>query len=345
MSVRCGLWICVACFSVVSGIAQQTGSVDRRMTLDVAVTDKPGKPIAGLQQQDFTLLDNKQPEKLVSFEAVAGAATPDPPVEVTLLMDEVNTSFSTVATERDQIEKFLRMNGGQLPRPVSIVYLSDSGLTTGIAASKDGNAIAAELNGKQSALRSITRSQGVYGAEDRVGLSIRALEQLATDDATRPGRKLVIWVSPGWPFLSGPNIEITSKHKQELFNTIIGVSNALRQARITLYSVDPLGTGDAVGFQTTQYREFLKAPKNWGQVQIGDVALQVLAYQTGGRVLNSSNDVAGEIATCVSDASAFYVLSFDSLPGDGPNEYHTLEVKVGKPGLTARTRTGYYAQP
>ena len=27
------------------------------------------------------------------------------------------------------------------------------------------------------------------------------------------------------------------------------------------------------------------------------------------------------------------------------DEYHTLEVKVDKPGLTARTRTGYYAQP
>ncbi len=42
---------------------------------------------------------------------------------------------------------------------------------------------------------------------------------------------------------------------------------------------------------------------------------------------------------------AFYVLSFDGLPGDGPNEYHALEIKIDKPGLTARTRSGYYAQP
>ena len=81
------------------------------------------------------------------------------------------------------------------------------------------------------------------------------------------------------------------------------------------------------------------------QVQIGNLALQVLAAQSGGRVLNSDNDVAGEIATCVADANAFYVLSFDGLPGDGPNEYHALEIKIDKPGLTARTRSGYYAQP
>jgi hypothetical protein len=78
--------------------------------------------------------------------------------------------------------------------------------------------------------------------------------------------------------------------------------------------------------------------------QAGNLALQVVAYQSGGRVLNSSNDIAGEIASCTTDANAFYVLSFDSAPPDGPIQYHGLEVKLDKPGLTARTRTGYYAQ-
>ena len=55
--------------------------------------------------------------------------------------------------------------------------------------------------------------------------------------------------------------------------------------------------------------------------------------------------MAGEIATCVADANGFYVLSFDGPAGDGPNEYHALEIKIDKPGLKARTRSGYYAQP
>jgi hypothetical protein len=82
-----------------------------------------------------------------------------------------------------------------------------------------------------------------------------------------------------------------------------------------------------------------------GQAQSGHLALQVLAYQSGGRVLNLNNDVAGEIEACDADANIFYVLSFDALPGDGPNEYHALEIKIDKPGLAARTRSGYYAQP
>ena len=44
--------------------------------------------------------------------------------------------------------------------------------------------------------------------------------------------------------------------------------------------------------------------------------LQVLAYQSGGRVLNSSNDVAGEIARCAVDAGTYYVLSIQPPPGN-----------------------------
>jgi VWFA-related protein len=80
-------------------------------------------------------------------------------------------------------------------------------------------------------------------------------------------------------------------------------------------------------------------------VEAGDLALQVIATQTGGRVLNSSNDIGKQIESCMGDANSWYVLAFDSPRADGPNEYHKLDVKIDKPGLTARTRTGYYAQP
>jgi VWFA-related protein len=317
------------------------------MTLDVVVTDKSGRPVPGLQQHDFTLLDNKQPQKIVSFQAVeGGTATADSPVEVILLMDEINTAFTNVATERNEIEKFLRRNGGALAQPVSLVFLSDSG-ATGTTSSRDGNALIADLNQREYGLRTIKRSQGVYGDNERIQLSLNALKQFADYKAAIPGRKLIVWISPGWPFLSGPGMELdlTSKQKQELFNSIVTFSDALRRARITLYDVDPLGLADAGQFRTTGYMDFSKAVRKAGQAQRGHLALQVLAAQSGGRVLNSSNDVAGEIATCVADANAFYVLSFDGLAGDGPNEYHTLEIQIDKPGLAARTRSGYYAQP
>ena len=91
-------------------------ATDRRVTLDVQVTDKSGAPIRGLQQQDFTLLDDKQPQKIVSFQAVdAGAAAKsDPPIEIILVADSINTTFHNVAYERDEVKKFLLQNGGKL---------------------------------------------------------------------------------------------------------------------------------------------------------------------------------------------------------------------------------------
>jgi VWFA-related protein len=163
----------------------------------VVVTDKSGRAIPGLQQQDFTVLDNKQPQKILSFRAVAGrTAAADPPVEVILLIDEVNIDFTRLATERDQVERFLRRDGGVLSHPVSMIFLSDSGTTIGNTSSQDGNALITGLNQRLSGLRTIGRSQGIYGAEDRLQLSLRAIEDLVNYEAPRPGRKLVVWVSP-----------------------------------------------------------------------------------------------------------------------------------------------------
>jgi VWFA-related protein len=343
MITRCVRWIPLFCFSF-SGFGQPAPAPDRRITLDVMVADKSGKPVSGLEQKDFTLLDNKQPQNILSFQAVNGAVA-DPPVEVVLVTDEVNTNFTNVSTERQQIDKFLEHSGGELPRPVTIAFLTDAGMKIGNVTTQDGKALAAELDQNKASLRSITRDQGFYGAADRVGLSLNALQQLAVYETPRPGRKLVIWVSPGWPFLTGPRENLTSKEQQGIFQQIVAISDALRRARITLYSVDPLGTNDAGGSQTYYYQDFVKGVKKSAQAQIGNLALQAIAIQTGGRVLNSNNDVAGEIANDVADANAFYVLTFDGLPGDGPNEYHSLEIKLDRPGSKALTRTGYYAQP
>jgi len=46
---------------------------DDRIYLDVVVTPKSGEPVSGLQQQDFTVMDNKAPVAISSFRAVEGA--------------------------------------------------------------------------------------------------------------------------------------------------------------------------------------------------------------------------------------------------------------------------------
>ena len=84
---------------------------------------------------------------------------------------------------------------------------------------------------------------------------------------------------------------------------------------------------------------------DYSKMQVGNLALQVLALQSGGRVLNSSNDITGEIARAAADGDAFYTLQIKSAPAEHANEYHSITVGVDMPGATALARTGYYAQP
>ena len=324
-----------------------SAATDRQIQLDVQVTDKSGAPVRGLQKQDFTLLDDKRPQNILSFQAVdsAAASDNDPPVEVVLVVDAVNAGLQTVSYERSELKKFLLQNGGKLALPTSLVVFCDTGTQIQKTTSRDGNALAQLYDQYETGLRIVNRSQGFWGAAERFDMSLKTLNSLVAYENNRPGRKLMIWFSPGWPLLSGPNIELTRKQEQNFFDMIVAASTGLRHARITLYSIDPLGVADAGGVRIIYYKEFLKGVSSANRAMPANLSLQVLAVQSGGRVLNSSNDLAAEIAQSVSDAEAFYVVSFESARADRTNEYHAVAITIDKPGLTARARTGYYAQP
>ncbi len=325
------------------GATAVTRDAGRHITLDVVVTDKSGKPVSGLQQKDFTLLDDKQPRTILSFSATDDTSkADDPPLQAILLVDAVNTSFHSVGYVRLQLDKLLRQDGGRLAIPTSLVLLTDTSLSQTVT-TRDGNALMDSLNSNQSGLRAITRSQGFYGGADLVQISLDSLKNLVSHLSIQPGRKLLIWLSPGWPLLSGPEVELSAKDREWLFQNVVSLSTEMREARITLYNVDPLGVDETLG-RTYYYEAFLKGVTSANNVENGNLGLQVLAAQSGGRVLTTSNDIASSIATSLADAKAFYTLSFDAPPADHSNEYHSLQVKIAKHGLTARTRTGYYAQ-
>lgn len=324
--------------------AEKAMQAERHISLDVVAMDSAGRTISGLQQQDFTIVDNNQPQKMASFAALQGP-TADPPVEVILLIDLVNTTFSRVAYERQEIDRFLRQNNGQLVYPTTLVVFTDTNTDMQPQPSRDGNQIANLLSATNSSLRIIGRSAGFYGAEERQEKSLNALDKLIAYEGTKPGRKMVIWISPGWPLIEGPNVQFGVKAQQSFFNWISDFSNSLRQSRITLYAVDPIGAGESNMLGMFYYQSFLKGVKKPSQAGSGNLGLQVLALHSGGRVLNASNDLTSELNSCVADAGAYYEMSFDAAPSDKVNEYHELTVKIDKPGVKTRTNAAYYGQP
>lgn len=312
-------------------------AVEGRIKLDVVVTNKAGKPVSGLERKDFTLLDNDQPAKIVSFSAFDGTTSkPDPSVEVVLVIDTVNHKFRNVPDVQPDVEKFLQQKGGHLAQPVSIYRVSEAGLSVTPQPSTDGNALAAEISQK-GGLREVSLEKGDLQLQNssfqnqviNPQTALRALGSVVLMERRKPGRKLLVWVGYGGTV------------GEKSFEWITEFSTRIREARITLSSVTLWRNPDPL----FAYELFLKGVKSSGQLTPGDLALEVLAAQSGGRVLEDTSDMAGMIDKCVEDAGTFYTMTLDPPRTEHVDEYHDLKVQVGKPGLVARTNTGYYDQP
>ena len=325
--------------------AQQSAPIKAQaaatIALDVVVAPKSGGPaMNGLQQQEFTVLDDKVPAPINSFKAVDGRQAR---TNFILVIDAVNTSYQQIGYERTEIDKFLHSDGGNLAHPVRLAVITDTGSRFLGGFSTDGNAIATALDHDEIGLRDINRSAGFYGATDRLGISIRAIGAVIASAAPASVRTMIVWMSPGWPILSGPNVTLDNKQQDMIFSSAVGLSTQMRESRVTLYSLNPLGVNEGLG-RASYYEEFVKGISKPSQAQLGDLSVQALAEQSGGLVLNSTG-VAEMLQSVTKDADSFYELTFNARPAEKPNEYHPIEVKVASPGLVARTRRGYYAQP
>jgi len=316
-----------------------------RIHLDVLVSDSAGKPVLELQPFDFKILDNNQPRKLLSFRSFDGVAVkPNPPVEVILVFDTVNLPFQQVAFTRQEIAKFLRQNEGHLAQPVSLMLLTDAGLRIQPRPSVDGNALVAVLDQIKGGVHSIYSAMGADGDLQRFQLSLREMAVVAENEALRPGRKLLIWVGPGWPMLNSNSFRFSDKDQRHYFDTIVELSTKLREARVAVYSVSSTNIQND-GLNRFMYKDFLKGVPSALKADTGNLALKVLVLQSGGRILGPDNNLAEQINSCIADANAFYSLSFDPPHAEHADEYHDLKIELAQPGLTIRTTSGYYNQP
>jgi VWFA-related protein len=318
-----------------------------QIKLDVLVTDTGGRPVAGLQQGDFTLLDDKKSQPILFFRAADGSigqGAAEPPVEVILLIDATNNSIHNIAFERDQIAKFLRQHGGHLPQPLTLMIFSERGVQVGPQPSTDGNLVAQELDKSGATMHTVQRSGG-YDAIERVDLSLKTLRSVAAAEVPKPGRKMLIWIGPGWPMLEGPGYRASDDTQRALFNAVVETTRTLREARITVYNVNQLDPSSSGMMRTDFYKSFLKGVPSPRQAESGDLSLPVFAIHSGGLVLNTTEDLVNQLNRCVAEAKAYYTLGFDPSKADHTDEYHELEVKISKPGMKVRTNAGYYDEP
>jgi VWFA-related protein len=313
--------------------------------LDVAATDRAGRPFAVLAAKDFTLLDNGVAQKIASFEASNKASDENERLtEVVVVLEEVNLSPVQFEVVKDETIKFLRRNGGHLAQPASVYWFTAAGLFASATPTSDGNALAEDVAHHRSP-REIWKIRPNHELQkaspsEMLNRALQTIYSIAIERRDKPGRKVLVWLGFGWP------VREPLEHRDAAFESLVELSTRIREARLVICQIwpDPLifdldDTGHLAAVRTpSELKELTPEEASF------HFSLPVLALQSGGLVLDES-DIVRAIRDCVDDAGEFYTVSFDPPHATQPDEYHDLKVQMNAPGLSARTNTGYYDQP
>ncbi len=208
---------------------------------EVVATDKKGRPVTDLQQNDLRVFDGDQEEKILSFsrESEAQSTSPDRQRFLVLFFDDTNMNQDIEKSSRASAAKFAE-DGASPNRLMAVVnfggslqvrqdftadpnLLKTAVLETKFSVVRGGLPTSVQRGGRGAAI--LTGTEGVYDASS----VLLALREVAKSLASTPGRKSMILFSPGFILLSDRQGELTA--------TI----DILNKANIAVYPVDVSG--------------------------------------------------------------------------------------------------------
>lgn len=320
----------------------------RLVILDVVVTDAKGNIVTGLKREDFSITEAKEPQSILNFEEAGAHAlnsettinstadldrlAPKAPVNI-ILLDEFNTRFEDMAFARYSLKKFLEKQPDKLSTPTMLIAVDLQHFTVLHDYTQDKQAILEALNHHFVAYPWQVH-QAAWKAE-RFATAFATLMRVAEATIGHEGHKNMIWIGRGFPSINFANLQLDAERR--VSNAVQECVNMLRDARVTLYSIDPAG----VQVDPGAYGADAAFVDPFG----GNYQFSRLAKATGGRALYGRNDVDAEIATGIRDGSSFYTLTYrPSNTSIDPQKFRKIQVILNRPGLTATTREGYYLQ-
>jgi len=315
--------------------------------LDMVVLDKKGKVVKDLNRDDFHVEEEGEAQNILNFDQT-GVHTPAPelsiestadldrlapraPVDI-ILLDEFNTRFEDMAFARYSLKKFLDKQPDKLPAPTMLVAVDLQHFTV----------LRDYTQNKQELIQALDHHfvaypwqihQGAWVGE-RYATAFTTLRRVAQAVIGHPGHKNMVWIGRGFPPFQIDRMGIDASSRIE--SAVQDCVNVLRDARVTLYTIDPAGL---------QINPGVYGGDSMVDPFGGNYQFNQLAKATGGRTLYGRNDVDMEINTAIQDGSSFYTLTYrpnNSSPD--PRKFRRIKVTLNRPDLTVVTRAGYYLE-
>lgn len=336
-------------------------STTRLVMLDVVVTDKKGQPVRNLTKDDFTVMEDGEPQTIASFEPPDQHAAP--PVEsaakttptanagpaarmmtsalTILVVDELDTRIMDQAYARGEVKKFLLRHGPRLPEPTALMALEEKRLELLHDYTSDANVLLDALHNHRPELPfRLLAGEGIVGASERLASALEALREIAAANSNFAGRKNVIWIGPGFPSLD--YLRAQPSDKARLMGYVRETSDLMWQGRLAVYTVDPRGLQVVEENSGENTAGGFFAPPS---TTTTDLVFEQVAPQTGGRMFRNLNDLDAQIAQSVEDGDSYYALSYYPTNHNWNGRFRNIRVVTKNPELRARTRNGYFSIP
>jgi VWFA-related protein len=326
----------------------------------VVAEDSKGRPVTDLQRTDFQIEDDRKPQPITLFSADRGTR-PAPPAASNpsadqsagshqsaspeeapagyslLLLDWLNTKYTDRLFAQEQVLKLLK---NFQPRQRVAIYLLDreprllhdftSGMDELRQAVEDAGVgfpdpqddppgrFDARYSGKGGGGNT---EEQIFFWQNRILDTLHTLEVVADHLAHVPGRKSLIWLSPGFPITLDGNV-VKGARPDEL-NFIRNIERALarlNKADIAAYTVAACG----LSLTCRSY---------------GD-SLNELPSRTGGTIFAGRNDLDEGMRLALEDMRVSYTLGFH-VPESAAPGIHEIRVRVNRPGVKLRYRESY----
>ncbi|MGZ4872062.1 MAG: VWA domain-containing protein [Candidatus Angelobacter sp.] len=306
-----------------------------------------------------------------------------------ILMDALNTSRINQVSMRQAMIKFLET----LPanEPIAVYLLGDrirllQDFTTDpavlkdvvrsfkgknsplLAVSADGSPIAPILPGVAQSLppqmaaqiRAFQDQMTADVTDQRVQVTLAALNSLSRTLSGYPGRKNLIWISETFPF----DVMLTSATGRSGLNDrnysheIARTGNLLSDSQVAIYPLDARGLagsgvfnvanaadqyGNSLGGSTLRGGMAGQMDREADDRMASHGTMNDLADRTGGRAFYNRNDLDGAVRDSITDGSTYYTLGYYPENKDWNGGFRNIQVKVRRGGAKLRYRIGYFA--
>ncbi|MFL6291938.1 MAG: VWA domain-containing protein [Thermoanaerobaculia bacterium] len=251
--------------------------------LYTSVLDRQGRPVEGMQQKDFTVVEDGVRQEIARFEKVTNL-----PIHAAVALDVSASMADKIEQTRQAALRFIEQTIQPKDRAALITFNDRPNLA--VKFTKDITTLAGGLAGLKP-----ERATALY---DSIIFSLFYFNGVK-------GQRAVLLLSDG-------------KDEGSRFSFEDALDYA-RRAGVTIYSI---GLGD----------------------EIDRKKLEKISEETGGRAFFAAS-AAGLDAiyhTIEEELRSKYLIAYQSTNTGGGDDFRTVDLKVGKPGVEAKTLRGYY---